>query len=157
MLCRSYPSSKRFSGRRCALPSGNTENGVLLETLCFAFLLIQVFPIRRIRHFEWLSGKGKRNDAAIEQAQRLPPKRKMTPGGAGPRGEHAILYGLIGTKEVSSAAGRQCVRATHRVSKVKIVREWYVSPGRRMVDGKVGSFGLFGKCCVSRQKPARCS
>ena len=31
----------------------------------------------------------------------------------------------------------------------------YVSPGRRIVDGKFGWFGESGKCCVSRQKPLR--
>lgn len=41
--------------------------------------------------------------------------------------------------------------------KVKAVLVSYFSPGRSIVDGNFGWFGESGKCCVSRQKPVRCS
>ncbi len=36
---------------------------------------------------------------------------------------------------------------------MKSVSEWKVVPGRRTVEGKDGSLGESGKCCVSKQKP----
>ncbi len=41
--------------------------------------------------------------------------------------------------------------------KRKMVVDRYSSPGRSTVLGNCGWFGESGKCCVSRQKPKRCS
>ena len=47
------------------------------------------------------------------------------------------------------------VRRYFSTENVNTVRDVYVFPGLKIVDGKLGWLGESGKCCVSRQKPNR--